>query len=89
MSEPYYGMNTNQNPDGSIIVQNPPPVPPAEVDISQKRKRREGTKKGEAFKDVDLDALNEFCDDFMGQAQTLWEGQEEDQDETEGTFESQ
>ena len=33
--------------------------------MKKKRERAAALKKGEAYKDVDLDALNDFCDDFM------------------------
>lgn len=77
MGQPYFGLNTNQNPDGSIIVPPPPPTPPVippppiiTAPEKKPQKKKAIVKKGDAYKDMDLDALNAFADDFMDQPPT-------------------
>ena len=44
------------------------PIEKVKLPLKNKRKKKTeatATKKGEAFKDMDLDNLNAFCDDFM------------------------
>ena len=53
----------------ATVVPVPEPVVPNKVQLSEtkkvKKKPQSQLKKGQAYKDVDLDALMNFTDDFM------------------------